>query len=226
MPFPNRPHPRLLSWDTDTEDKAAGDEAAILAQILFMGDKLPYPFDRGRFDVALGRTPGQPIMNATGMRLILDALPTLRIESYGPHRIEDRFKPRTAQRTLAALGMAPEAIRRYMTSELYNRHRERFEEFRNLADKAGRRYKLNEVVRDSFRRTQGHLCNGAVIVTSPAAQPSQLLMLVRGISGDPGDAVGVYSPTRGFTPHASLKALTKNGTLDLNGQGAVAYILG
>ncbi len=158
MPFPKPPCLDLHQWD----DWAC--EAAIVAQILYMGNKLRYPFDTARLDQRLGRQPEMPIVSAQGLRLIARLLP-VRIHIYSPISLRDPFDRQKVAKALRRQGYSDKEIEAHFKGPMFELAQTATRDLIKLGRELGPRYK-RRVCTNSSRYLSDYLRRGALVVAS------------------------------------------------------------
>lgn len=200
MPFPKPPHPSIRQWDSDA------CEAAVIAQILYMGGKLRYPFDTARFDKRIGREPGQPIVGANGLRLIANLLP-VTMHIYTRESINNVFDRAKTRKALRSHGYSDEEIAAYFDGPMPGNVQEAVRDLLKLQRQLGSQRYRRFVRPRSSEYAGSYLRRGALVVATElsthhgAPSAHSVLLVPRGVKR--GDCL---RPRKGPREHHARQA--------------------
>ena len=158
MPFPKAPHPALRQWDHNACD------SAVVAQILWMGGRLQYPFDTARFDRVIKREPGQPTANMEGVRFIARQLP-ITLFSVDSVPVEEYADPVKIRAALRKVGHYDADIDEYLSGPYFKMNQVRVQDALRLEAELGNRFRKT-IGPHCGQHLRGYLAQGAVIVAS------------------------------------------------------------
>lgn len=212
MAFKRQHEADLLAWDRFAP--------VTVAQVMIMGGALRPDFDTREFDRRIGRRPGARATNANAMRVMVAALPKLRITVVDTMPMAKFLDPAQFRAVLIARGMRPHLADRHVGSKRYEQARSYGTDFAAVGATMGQRF--GEMVTPHPRHQIEQMVNRGAVALTVAADEGGLVMLLASVRSP--DKVRAYFPQAG-THLSTLDELHRQGVIDLDTYGATVHAM-
>jgi hypothetical protein len=212
----------MRQWDSDA------CEAAVIAQILYMGGKLRYPFDTAKFDQCLGRESGESIVGANGLRLIASLLP-VTMHIYTRESIRSVFDRAKTRKALRSHGYSDGEITAYFNGPMPGNVQKTVRDLLKLQRELGSQRYRRYVRPRSSEHVGEYLRRGALVVATElsthhgAPSAHSVLLIPRGVKRGK-TTLTVFDPTWG-AQNTTLDKLIAQGDVRLDECGFTAHML-